>query len=488
MFEHLGPKHHSFFISRKATVDWRGHGLLLGLALISAGVLMSAGRAPLVEAGYSLPLVTVQADRADEVIAAGNPRSEVFRFILTTDRLDIQLEQLRFYVNGLYQADIFSDLKLYHHGSQLGYVEKFDQDGNIYFSFDGYTLDRGINDFNLVLSAGSYLLAGQVLQFNLVDRSSLKLSYQGLVFSASADYPLVGGLVSVIDKGRAAAYKSSADPWLLSPQDFPATLGSFKLVSQGELVDLSQLVFSYQENKNGQLSGHTFYLWRDKKSLASSAAQDGQIIFTLSRPIVLGPDNLVDWSLQGDALPVGKYQFSLSSGQGRGFISGQTIDLNQPLVLSLVEVKPYYLSFSDLSSPNNLHDGWNQIFETQIQARADQTLALKRLTWDLVGQGITWKSLELWVDDKVYLSGLWADDRLRMDFAEPLLINDSVNIKLLAKVKNLLSPARIQTFLLGDQQDKVEEASDNILWSGGGNLYNGYGLPGLPLSPHVLTN
>lgn len=487
MFGHLWPTRQHTFIGKKTSVDFRGYLLLLGVAAVAALILVSSGRGPIVEAGYQSPRATVQVDRADQSITAYSPQSEVFRFALAVDRPGVYLEQLKFYVNGLYQADIFADLKLYHQGTQLGYVEKFDQEGNIYFSLDDYALNGGANIFDLILSGNASLLPGQALQFSLTDESSILLSYQGRSFRPEADYPLSGGLISVRDKGLVLAYNSSSDQQILLTGDKPWIAG-FKLTSQGELVDLSEISFTYETDvAKEELSNSIFYLWQGEELISPASAQDGQISFDLTRPIVLGPDSVTAWSLQAESLAPGQYAFRLSSIVGKGFVSGQDLSLSEPLAWEELKVRPYYLSFTDLPSQNNLHEGWNQIFETQISSRGTEALELKRLTWALELEGAEGEALELWVDNKAYLTDLTAGDILRLDFDQPLVIRGSVNVKLLAKIKNLQAPARSQAYLLSDKEEEVSSESDNILWSAGENLYNSYSLPDLPLAPHVLT-
>lgn len=487
MFEHLTPAK-PVKMPRKNGIDFRPYVGLVFVCLIALAFLFSSSRGPVVIAESQDYKATVAVDSSGQAVAVANPQIQLFKFVINTDRAGVSLSKLKIYVNGLYDPSIFDNLKLYNGNTQLGFVEKFDQVGNIYFNPKSYKLASGQNEFHFVLTNNTNIKAGDVLRFILQDSSSIFLSYKGHLFTPRADYPLSGSTVSLVHKGYITGYNLLTSTKLLTSAQDEISLANFQLEAKEEMIDLDELTVEYKAGKGYSLSGQEFQFYQDDKLLAISKADDKKIIFSLDRPIVVGSGNKPSFIIKAVKLPVGNYNFSLVNIKGRGFASGLDVSLAKNLFLSELVVKSYYLQFSRGNEDSALSNGWNNIFDMNVKPKGSYELQLNKLSWSVDTKGLIVSDLELWVDGQKFLLNLKsANNRLVLDLRVPIIISQDTNIKLVAKIKDIKTTAGLQVFLLSDKNQVLNKKTDNILWSRGDKFYNSYFLPDLPLSPFILT-
>lgn len=490
MFEHLTPS--GLVRARRQQADLRIHLGVFLAAVLATALLSNINQGPLAEANPPISsgaTVVVPSPRDNIRIAAALPQVEIFRFLINTNRAGITLQKLKVYVNGLYDLSVFDRLKLYQNGSQLGAIEKYDEAGNIYYDLDSYLLAPGQNEFYFVLSNDHSVPAGQVIQLSLVAPLSIVLNYQGEVFSPRASYPLVGGTVSFTDHSSLVAYNISPRTRLLAASDEELTLAHLQLAVVEEKVDLQKLVLAYESAGQVDLAGRIFQLYDQDKLITPSTADNKQIVFNLAKPIVLGGDKHQNFIIKSLGLPLGQYTFTVAAAVARGYVTGQEVKLDRPLFLSAADVRPYYLEWGNGTNYNTLSEGWNKIFALEARAHGNQALKINKLSWSVVAQDLSLDGLELWVNDKSYLGKLVLNqDRLAVDLAIPIKIDaQPVQIKLLAKVKDMGPAARLQSYLLSDRQSGADLQRDNIIWSADSKIYNSHLLPDLPLAPVILT-
>lgn len=487
MFEHLTP--FSSARRKKQQVSLIAHLGVFLAAVLAIVLLFNMYQGPLAEADRPASFgATVAVSSEDTRVAAALPQVEVFRFVINASRAGIALQKLKIYVNGLYDSRLFDHLKLYQNGSQLGFIESYDAAGNIYFNLDSYALAPGPNEFYFLLNSNQAVQAGDIIQFSFGGPFSIVLNYQGQIFSPRASYPLSGGSIAFTDQSRIVAYNILPQTNLLALSDEPLTIAHLQLSVPEEKVDLQKLVLSYDTAERPDLATANFQLYDQDRLLASSGADQGQIVFELAKPIVFGADQHQNFVVKALGLPSGQYSFTVTAAVARAYATGQEVGLDRNLFLSAADVRPYYLELTEAATDNSLTAGWNEIFAMTAQAHGDQVLQINRLSWSLQEQDLSLSALELWVNDKSYLTKLQLEQGLLViDLALPIRVSKPVtSIKLLAKVRQLGQKASIQSYLLNDTAASAIKNS-HLLWSADNKFYTGYQLPDLPLAPVILT-
>lgn len=484
MFEHLGHIHRQNFKLQKDKQVVLPSLLVTSMLIFVMSFFMykSVGVDAIASPGVTL---AVNSKNKDIVAWQSTP---VFEFVVTTDQANISLDYLKIYANGLYDASILNNLKLYHQGTQLGTLKNLDEIGNLYFETNDYKLAEGQNHFYVMLDIDSRAKAGDFLQFSLPDEVSIVLKKDGHIFTPDTDYPLVGGSVSFVNHGSIEVYNNLADNQLVL-SNIATTIGDFRLTSFAEIVDINQIVIN-PESAPGTIDDAVFYLVQDKNLLAYGQNKNNQIVFDFV-PQVLSVDKNIELQIVANGLRAGEASFYLEYIAGTGFVSGQTIVSSDRLLLSQLDIKNSLLQFENSDINSSLVEGQNILSDILVTSLGSDSLGLQKMAWKIDYQNLEITNFKVSIDDRLYQTGVNIQgDKISIYFDEPLEISDrGVHVKLLADIKNLKNNSQISTYLLSDDQliDQDQPLDSHILWTDFEDLFSGYLLPDLPFDPVILN-
>ena len=489
MFDHLAPKHKAYDI--KKVTNYKVYISFLFVALIIFTLSLNVNKGLQVGAfDEQIQAVSVIANTKDVSVVTTTPKVTVFNFTINTPVEGINLNQLNIYANGLYDPELLYDLKLYHHGVQLGNVEEVDEYGNIYFAIGEYPLLAGQNEFSLVLSVDDSIAQDDILQFSIEEASDIVLSYNTHPYTPDGEYPVLGGLVSFTDTGSVNAYNTLnlSNPYIIADKAY--RIGSFYLRNNYETVDLKNVIITYQADHQPDLSEQVFVLLRDDKIIAQADPVEGSNIleFEFVKSLVVKAGNRIKLQLYMSALPEGEYSFFLDSVIGKGYVSGQDIELVDQLFLSEIRVVPYYLEFRNGNLDVALVDGWNKLYDMNLYAKGVEEIKVTKLSWDLNYAKVDIVKAELWVDKKLHSTDLTiTEDKIVADLEQSVLVDiDGTNVQLLIKTFGSFNAfSTLGAYLLTDTEEYSEDS--NIIWSVEDDINNSYLLPYLPLEPSILT-
>ena len=489
MFEHLG--HTTEVNSKKDVRDFKVYLSLLFFAILIFIVSWTANQGPISSAYGNKSLdIDVSVNYINQRVVADMPRVSVFDFFIKTENENVKIDRLKINTNGLYDLETLAKLKLFHNDVQLGEISQIDETGNIYFDINGYQLDKGNNQFQLILNPAQDVEVGNIFRFSLVDNLSIILEYENQTYSARADWPIESGTTSFVDQGSLVAYNNLTKKEFITLSQSSSRIASFNLASQSEVVDLQQIIIDYTSSID--LSDHDFVLISDNQIVANAQINNSQIIFDLDKLLVVGINKKISFDILTAGLPNGSYNFDLASVLATGSNSGQNLFLTSVVDLSTVHTINNYLEIDNFEANNDLSAGWNILSAITLQDQDDSDLSLHKLTWLIEGIGADVNQIEVLVDDKSYQTGInFIDDKISIYWDDPLLINKAgVDIKLLVFVDNLKDSARLQGHLLTDNffVDQENIFASNIVWSLSDDYYNSHLLPSLPLLPNILTN
>ena len=493
MFEHLG--HIPETTLRKRQGKAKAYIVFLLIAFVAFTFSFSINRGPSsVAQEYTNPVAKIVADDSQRSLAVDNPRFPVFSFIIRTNVAGVELNKFKIKIDGVYNKSLLSGLKLYNKGVQMGSVPDVDGQGNLYIDTDGYVLSAGDNLFSFILSTDQAAKVGDILQFSFQDSSSVVLFYQDHPFTPNGQWPVMGSLTSIVDRGSISAQNNMYDTEFLIIDDAPRLIADFTLANSGEMADLYSLTFAYKELGGAGLTNQKFLLLNNEEVVAYGQLdiERGEILFKLKSPIVINNKNNTSFQMHVLSLPKGKVELYLQDIVAKGFFSGQELPLEEQVKLSEVDILDYYLEFAVGDLQTKLSNGWNELYNLNIKGSGSDDIKLHKLSWTLTSDGTEIEEIELWVDDKQYMADLIVSKGnliVKTDWADPLSISRSgTNLKLLVKTANSKRSSRLSAYLLTDEVEQLEgELNGNILWSVGEKFYNGYRLPYLPLEPSVLS-
>jgi hypothetical protein len=492
MFEHLGPIP-EVSVSRKQA-KYKLYLSLLSLAVFVFIFSWGAGQGAGSKAQEPPSLKTkVFVDQNNKKIVSTAKNFSIFDFVIDVDQPNVALYKLNIFVDGIYDITLLNDLKLFHEGVQLGEISQIDSQGKIYFDLSEYSLQKGQNKFSLFFNNGSDLKIGSALNFSIRDQEDIFLMSDGHIFRPQADFPMAGGLISIIEQGQVVGTNAYVINDFLISSAVPQQIASFELSSVGEKTDLRTIVLNYNNLDNEDLEDLDFFLIYQNNKTLKARSDNNQIVFELPQTIALNDLDREVFDLHALALPAGDYQFYLQDVKAKGVLSGVDIYLNNSVKLSKVKASPYFIEMSTGDLDTRLSSGWNKIYALDLSTRGIDEAYLNKITWAIDSQNLNIESLELWKDGQSYIANLvLKDDRLIVKMAgdDPLLIGqDSTEILLLANLNKLGKKAKIETVILEDNKALDEDSLEgNIIWSVGEEFYNGYQIPYLPLQPSILAN
>lgn len=490
MFEHLVSQHHVLGKPKKKRVRFYGSLLLLvGFILLSASNIGQGPQSAALDERDVIEGIRVdvynQATKGTNQLTDQTPQAMVFDFIIRTNKKQINLDALGITVNGLENLDLLRDIDLYHGDTQLGQVSKI-IDNQLYFEINSYNLNQGTNNFYLTWDNIDNELLEKTIEFAIVEATDIFVSYQNIFFMPEGEFPISSKKLNIIDIGELSSYNNLVNNKFLAVADQNQKLADFSLATHGESMKLEEVSIAIEDALDAEGS---FYLFSNKKVIAQSYIKNNNLNFKLTEPVVIKNNSDLPLQLQA-SLPIGEYKFSLVNAQGKGFVSGDTITLDNNLVLSEVVFLPSLAQFTSQSSAAKLGDAWNALSTINIANLGSVAINIHKLSWSVEEFGIDVQNLELWINDQLYDTDLNIDDdKVTATFWKvPLLLDDTdLNIVLLGEADILSEQSRLQINLLTDKTAMSEDNSDNnLLWSVNSQMYNSYLLPGLPLTPVIL--
>ncbi len=486
MFEHLSPKIRPSAAQKRVRVKLYAWFLLLALFVFISTWGLSQGTASSAQDNPQITAAIYTSDHpTEEQVVLESPRLTVFNFTIKTNSNQVFLRQLKIQAAGVFNEDWLADLRLYQGKTQLGQITNLD-DGLLFFDIGSYQLAKGDNNFQLRLTTSDNLSLADAASFTITQPLDVVLTYLDHVFTPEGNFPVSSEKFSVISQGQLLAYNNLTNTALSIPAEQNQLLADFSLSSQAETVSLQQIVVTYESEAAATTE---FSLSYQGQIVSQSVVTDGQIIFVIEEPLIVKTNQDVQLSLWGNLTELGDYQFSLQDVSGQGFISGQTVKITKPLLLSQISALDNVPYFSAAQQNQNLSDGWNNLYQFQVSNPTTESLTIDKLTWQLQNFGVQVKNLELWVDNEPYQNKLsLSNNIITADFSDnSLLVVEPREILLLVKTENLAAKTRLQANLLADESADLE-VSNNLLWSIAGKQYNGYHLPNFPLAPAVLSN
>ncbi len=490
MFDHLGPMPKISF--RKKPVNYQAYFTFLLMAIIVYTLTWSIqSGSSTVAAPIDQAQVLVSAETVDQNIVSGSTNLSIFSMQIETNVAGVALKSLNIQAQGIYRAEFLEDLKLSHNGMQLGQLSDVDGQGILHFDLDGYILPVGKNELRLTVKNTDNLAVGDILNFNLADASSLSWSYKGKEYLARGAWPISGGTINIISEGSLWAYKGLNKKELAVVANQNNNLAEFSLAADGERIDLDKLTFRYKTSSNEDTASD-FVLLSEGLVLASAKAQNNLIEFNLNKTLSLPINKALNLVLAA-SLGLGDYELELESVQGRGLVSGKTINLSEKLTLAKVISKEQLLQFSNLAIDKNINQDWLTAANISVKKLSSEEAILHRLTWRLNSNLVKIKAAKILVNDRVKnLDLVIKDDQLiaKASWSDPIVLSEfNTNIKLLLEIDKFQEGSFIQTSLLSDNQAyQTDQWSDNLLWSVNGQKYNAYALPSLPLEPQLISN
>ena len=493
MFEHLvSPQHQDFFSKKSGRIKFYSSSLLLAL-FIFASTYLSINQGPKSSAhnidNLATDRVRVYSSDSDLVSSEFVLSSEaisVFSFVLDSPYENVSLASLYLEADGLLDENLSANLSLYHNQAQVNADAKI-LNKNLVFLFDDYILSKGKNYFRLTFSGQAEDLLNKKINFSLRDINSVNLSLNGKEILASANFPVQGSDIVLLEQANLLAYNNLNAPEFIVPAETYAKMADFSLSAHGEAVDLRMLNFQVLgENTSVE---NEFYLSSGGNILASASInEDKNLSFQLASPILIKANQDLDLELWS-SLAIGDYEIKLDLVGATGFVSGKLINLTQDLDLAKIKVLPTTLSLSSENTRLRLSEGWNTVAELKVANLGEQSAKLHKLTWDLAAHDLSIENLELWSDKKMIASAPFENGRVFFSFwdTNSLDLNKDISVQLLAKVKFEGENPQLGANFLFDKQDMQADNTENFfLWSSSEKLYNSYLLAGLPLAPVLL--
>ncbi|MFA6307826.1 MAG: hypothetical protein WCS88_00620 [Patescibacteria group bacterium] len=498
MFEHLGP-------TPEVSINRQGsrYSLYLSLLVMSVFVFifsMSLGKGADSKAQEQQEQQELYAklfvDPSDKKIVDTAKNFSIFDFVVEVNKPETSLYKLNITVEGVYDLEVIKDLKLFHEDVQLGEINQIDDNGKIYFDLAEYELKVGQNKFSLFFNNGDSLKAGLALKFSIEDRSDIFLITNSHVFKPQTDFPVSGGLVSILDKGQVMAANSNLITDFLISSDVPQQIGAFELSAIGEKIDLSKIKLSYQNlssSTSDEQVALDFALIHNNELISEAVSNNNEIIFDLSQNIALQDTSREKFYLYTMGLPVDTYQFFVEDVKTQGVLSGVDISLSNKVALNKVEARSYFIQFSSGDLDQRLSEGWNKIYSLKIKTVGTGPAYLNKITWVIDKQNLDIKEIEIYKNGEPYIVDIILKDNqliIKTDGLNPLKIEEkNTELQILANLVNIKPKAKLEAFILADKDFIDEETlSGNIIWSDGDSFYNGYKMPYLPLEPSILSN
>ena len=493
MFEHLFSQHHDLRKPKKFRIKFYGNLLLLAGLILLYFLNWQQGPSSLAsnnEIDSIKATVLNSTINGVNKLAVQTQQAVVFDFVIKTNTEDIFLHELRVNIAGIEDQDILSDLSLYHGNTQLSQITNI-TDNQLYFDLDDYILEKGENYFYLSLNNINKDLVDKNATFRLSKATDVLLFYKSTLFSPDGNFPIDGRSLSVINTGQLLTYNNLSQAHFLVPSDQLNKLADFSLSSIGEALGLQKLSFTYQITEEIDDSNLIFYIKSGSETIAKATAKDGELKFNFDRPVVIKNDQDISLQLWGSLSKAGNYSFYLQQVAGKGFVSGQEVELERNLFLSQALVVDALPKFYQSNQASALSDGWNNIFNTSIIATGDQAVEIYKLSWLIENFAVDLEEIELWINDQLYPADLMLKDNILTAtfWQNPILLSDTkIDLAILAKIKNLADDTRSQVNFLTDQQIMSEDNSqNNLLWAASNVMHNSYLLPGLPLAPVILS-
>lgn len=482
MFEHLVPSYHLELEQNRSSKRWRFYLVSFLLASLSFIFALSWSKGSSSNAeilnpkNNQLKVAIVDQNTVDLLPQAIN--NVLFSFVLQSEQAT-NLHSLAIKAPEIIKQDIFKDqVRLYEGQTQIGSWE-WTEDDKMLFKLDNYSLSSGTHNFQLRAENLNDSLVGQTLVFGFQQAQDV-VSYDGHSFYfAQGDFPLFKASVKVLEHSQILVYNNLNKTKFLAPLNTNTLVADFVLSSQGESFAIRQVDFLASELDPAD----TFYLASHGQMLAKAEIQEDHLLFNLS-DLVLKNDQDLKLQLWANLNNEVSYQFSLAQISAKGFLSGEEVNNQADLALSIVEPRIDVLRVKTDGQPSVLTDDWNSVFKMRLQVAHSETASLHKLTFQVADFGLNILDWDLWINGQAYaVKPDWQNQELIFDFGENgAPINQILEIELLAKVKILAEQPRLQVVLLGDEfTDSI-----NLLWSIDQEKYNAYLLPDFPITPVIL--
>lgn len=482
MFEHLVPSYHLELDQDRSSKRWRFYFVSFLLASLSLVFALSWSKGPASNAevlnlkNNQLKVAIVDQNTVDLLPQAIN--NVLFSFVLQTEQTT-SLHSLAIKAPEVINQTIFKDqVRLYEGQTQIGSWE-WSTDNKMLFKLDNYSLSPGTHNFELRADNLNDSLVGQTLAFGFQQAQDIVSTDGHSFYFAQGEFPLFKASVKVLEHSQILAYNNLSKPRFLAPLKTNTLVADFALASFGESFAIRQLDFLGANID----SADTFYLASSGQMLAKAEVKQGHIFFN-SSDLVLKADQDLNLQLWANLNSKVSYQFNLAQIAAKGFLSGEEVNNQIDLALSIVEPRIDVLRVKTDEQPSVLTDDWNSVFKMRLQAAHSETASLHKLTFQVADFGLNILDWDLWINGQAYaVKPDWQNQELIFYFGENgAPINQILEIELLAKVKILAEQPRLQMVLLGDElTDSV-----NLLWSIDQEKYNAYLLPDFPATPVIL--
>jgi len=342
MFEHLGPL--PYHKSKKK--HWR-HSFVVAL-LFSLGIFVFASisvRGPSSQAADTGPKIYWQSNTQEQRVSRGSTQLQLFQLSIDSPVSGLGLQKMRVYINGLYDAQYLSSLKLFHQGVQLGTLVNLDEQGYLNFELNDYKLPAGSSQFVITLADTKNMATGTIMQFSIENRKDLQITYGNKTVIPSGKFPLVSGVTQIVDQGDWQVYNRSKKSNFIVPSQGRVLLGSLALSSGAEVLDIQTVDFNLEQAKKQTNDNLEFVLINDGDIVAIATSTGNKISFAMLKPVVAKTSALLDLQLYAKDLPVGDYLFSLQNIVGKGYISNNIISWKGPMLLARVHSLNNYPTF-----------------------------------------------------------------------------------------------------------------------------------------------
>lgn len=484
MFEHLTPQRK--FLHRKRGFDFKAYLALVSTCLVAFLFFLNSQKGPAVVAQKQPLGASLLVNSQPQSVVVGAGKINVLDFDVLTRQSAVALQKIKINLHGLYQPEVYADLKLFQGQLQIGSAPEVDADGAIYFELEDYYLQPGHNIFSLLLDNSPYLRAGDILQFSFANPASIVLSYDGQLFFPQANYPQLGPTVSLASQGQINVINNSVSPQIVLDKG-EQVVAQFSLNSESEAMDLKSinLVWRAVDKKNN--NDLTFTLWRDDQLIAQAKSVDDKLEFLFKSGIVIAQAPASKFILKANDISLGDYQLSLEKISATGYASGVSIDFDQSLFLADLISRPLALQLNPLQNPQTINNGVQTIFASRITAIGGP-IYLEKISWQVSTQNLEASEGQLWLDNNLAFKNIKQEGNYWVaELKQPIVIDHSVTLSLKAKLKLKASPASIMVTMLGDSQ-KESKIEDNFLWQGSEQKYNGFAIPGLPQHSDILTD
>lgn len=489
MFEHLGPLPD---IQRKKR-HWRHRfvvALFFSLSIFFLVLITTSGPSSL--AANSDPRVRWQSNTAEQRVVSGTAPLQLFHLLIDSPVSGVALQKIRIYVNGLYEPEYLSNLKIYHQGIQIGSEINLDEDGYINLDLNDYKLPAGSSQLIFNLSDSSILKQGSVLQFSIENRKDIQLSYQNKKLLPGGKFPLVSGVTQIVDKGDWQIFNRTSQPEKTVPNQGRVLIGKVAFASGAEVLDLQRVVFGMESLEDSDLAGTEFILLNNGELIAKANNQDNKIIFESAKPLASKNNILNELELYAFDLPLGDYLFSLGSVSGKGYISNKEITWSGPMVLSRLHSLDNYPLFETGAIDYSLRVGWNNVYSLKVRPAKKEDVNIHKLTWYYKASNTKVRGAKIFIDHKYYPMDLVINDNniiAKAEWSNPLPVTEGgLNIRLMLDLDQSHPDSTLEVYLQNDilAGDPDNIWDDKIIWSYNDKLNNSYLLPNLPLQPMVL--